>query len=508
VVPALTDLGQFLELTNPASGSDFIASIVGVNVAAATYVIDVADADIPGAFDDGTATCRVVQPRFLVTGEFSWGVKHGAQLNVLGAAVVAPLCYAFGIRATQITVAGEGTGFAACMAKSLGGVLGNIIMTSPTGTLGSLGYLATPGGVSGLDNALQVAFGLHTGLLGAFDGCRVGNTGAIVYCVNGPSFNATAPYGNQFSGYASGAIIGANRASMTLTHAACTNAMATAGFDMTVFSCRIPGTANNACILASGEGSHINFYDIYVPELAGGPSALVNSEHNALVDFEDKKSIVFETVVAVNYPQIVFNAESGGRIEINDSISATWMGTDGILRAVDHASILVDGDVNMASLLGAGTDIVSDFDSVIKVIGSVVKAATNAPGHSGTLDVDHGSKFLQTGQGPTFTLTGPAPADWQGICGTLGLLHVANGSVAVIGTPADGAVGVGAGVAWYVKRGSQVWFGANGVVTGGTPIVVGSLAAAAFGAAAVLNDLPAAPAGTEELCVIGPVATP
>jgi hypothetical protein len=271
---------------------------------------------------------------------------------------------------------------------------------------------------------------------------------------------------------------------------------------------RAQGDGTNACMLANDEGSEIRYGQVYIEQFNTGQRAVDEATEGAQIYVEDEH-IAIEAAAPANYP-IRGHYAYGGTIVLTqfcDDLMTQYH----YIHADRAGRVRQYGDLGFASPRPGGnhggtlnTNILIENGSRMVVPGAAKLSNVPNTAPSGFLSVEGGSVF----EAPLCTLgLGNAPADWTATYGALGVFHIADGSTVKIGGAiTDTAVGAGAGIAIQCRRASSFWYGANGQITGGATTKVGIKAAAAFPAAAVLNDLTTGAQGvsaTEELCVVG-----
>ncbi len=498
--PTLAEVGMYLLLTKTVGGFDerVLTTILSVDVVGGAYVVSMLDASMPGWIDDdGLTVAEVLNPYSVVNGEFAFAptaaqVGDGAQM-VDG--VFAPQCWLFGMRANSITIGGECAAAVGCSSMTAAGVFGAFSVMSGTGVWA----MWTRGAVEAL---LSDQRAINWGLRGV-------TTAQGQACGNSCSeFTAQSGSFNSWAGYCEGAWEATNNCGIDATLCHAWNYEYEEGAQGSIVNFRGSGYTNAPMVLAEGNGSYVEIDYYYLWETDKPAASILESKESAEIVLRDGTHARKETVAPANYPLIGYYA-NGGRIEIlaggvPDEIRSQRQ----LLLAQDGGFFDITGDIEFDTdpRPGAGAaDIQITTGSKMVLRGDIIKDVPNTL-PCALLDVSFASQFVQV-SGSGGVVHGNAPADWTASYGNLGYIHISDHSSATLGALVDTAVGAGAGIAVQVRRYSSLWTGAQCTVTGAATTKIGSAAPAAF-PAVVLNDLPAAPAGTEELCVVGPTATP
>jgi hypothetical protein len=499
--PAADDVGKTLRLARPA-GDPNVGAFLCFTILAVEgqdYTVSTRHVDMPAWIDaDDDTVATVIQPPSVLNGVLTFAPTCGP---VVDTALYAPKNWLVGIRANGIVIAGEETAMALCEARSFAAVTqdGPLVIASPGGARGD--YIFTP--ILGLTAYMSVAHGVAWGLWGATAGDPhvanhvIGNGARTLSSYGGPQ--------TSFAGYVTKQMSLIPDGTMNAERFRCEYVDASHGAQLVARYFRVRGAGQASCIRAAGEGTNVETTAFAIEAgVAGGPASIILSEQDARVEIHDT-DIVVKTAVPADYPINGFVCD-GARLELDAGITDDLAGTvNGILISVDNmGEVECVGAINMVKArpgVAAVSDILVNNESKMVLRGNIQKTVPNTI-PSRCIDVDRGSKFIQASG--TFT-HGAAPANWTNSYLLGGLIHVDHGSKARIGTVADGAVGAGAGTAITARHGSQIWFQSNGAMTGAAAVICGVKAAVAYAAiaAAVLNDLPIAPNGAEELCVVG-----
>ncbi|MBN1774494.1 MAG: hypothetical protein JXB32_24755 [Deltaproteobacteria bacterium] len=506
MVVAATDQGLFLQIEDGA-GELLLCAILAVDVVGNAYVVNMTDASMPAWVDAaGTSVATVLEPRSVVNGDFTFA-PIGAPVGRMGNGVngvAGPLNWAFGIRANNLDFGGSSVGATACIAHSDGAPApdGDIWLNGHTGILGLWSYAVDGGDVVALDLSSAQLWGLCGATPAA--GYMCGNSGQDVNVLSG-SFN-----------YWSGSAL-SNFGVRGESHCICSGMMAedimvSGGAWASFTNFRAIGENAVAALLTEDDGSSAEVQNFFLVGLVNGQRAFLEATEGSQIRVVSGTDIAKGAAVPADYPLYGYFANGGDILVeaggVNDDIRGQYHTVAADLGG--HLDIIGDIDLttarpggNHGGIDNADINVINESTLVLR--GDILKGVQNTAA-SGCLNVDDGSHMTQ--YSGAFTV-GVAPDDWTTRYGNNGLIHVADGSDARLGLISDGAVGVGAGIAIQVRRRSSLWYAANGgPLTGVANTKVGVAAAAAFPVAAVLNDLPAAPAGTEELCVIGPYALP
>lgn len=507
MVVAATDQGLFLHLVDVTGLESVLCPILAVDLVGNAYVVGMTDAGMPAWVDAaGDTVASVVEPASVVNGDFTFA-PVGAQVGRLGTGINGvrqPLNWAFGIRANNLDFGGSCAASAACIAHAVGGGLvdGDLYLNGQTGVLAVWVYAVAAGDIVGLDLARAQLWGLVGATPGA--GYQCGNSAQEVDVVSASD------------NYWSGSVIGTFNQSFG-AHCSVVGAMAESfyfitGAQASLRHFRAIGSDSVSAVLTEDDGTSCELQEFFLVGLALGQRAFCEARAGSQIQIVDGTSIAKGAALPADYPLYGYFA-NGGNIIVEDggvnddirgqyhTVAADLDGHLDITGAIDLTTARPGG--NHGGIDNADINVINESTLVLR--GNIAKVVPNTLA-SCCLNVDDGSHVTQYSGDFAH---GEAPADWTASYGTLGLIHVADGSDVRLGTIADTGVGVGAGIGIQVRRRSSLWYGSNGAgLTGAATTKVGTLAAAAFPPAAVLNDLPAGPAGTEELCVIGPYVLP
>ncbi|MEN6368859.1 MAG: hypothetical protein ABFD77_04085 [Thermotogota bacterium] len=498
-----TDQGLFAHIHKGTES--IVTPILAVDTVGNAYVVGMTDAVMPiWVDDDGLTEIDVLQPDSVVNGAFTFApiaAPVGEDAAGVGG-VVAPKCWCVGIRANLLEFAGTEVAAAACTAYTAGAVVpdGQIGFNGPDGVRGAYTYELQGGVPMYLDPAKAVTWGLigTTPVVAQTCGCCCEDLGVL----SGTS--------STWSGLCVDEFIAGSQSYVVAGRCAFTSATFRTGAHGSIHNFRGPGTGAHALVESASDGASVEVGSYNVVGLLGGPRAIFEAVDGGQIVVTDAVACL-QAILDTDLPLYGYFANGGEIVvegsEIPDDVRAQYHTV-----AADRMGKLdIRGKINLTTPRPGGNGGGIDFSDINIINGStcvladdIIKAAPNtAP--SCCLNVDNASHFIQRSGNFTF---GNAPADWTADYGNLGLVHVANGSDAIIGILLDTGVGAGAGIAIQVRRRSSLWFVGNSNLTGAATTKVGVKAAAAFPAAAVLNDLPAAPDGAEELCVVGVLASP
>lgn len=502
--PAADDVGKTLRVSRPA-GDPNVGAFVCLTILAVeaqVYVVTTRHVDFPAWVDaDGATVAEVIEPPSVLNGVLTFAPTCGPVIDTL---IYAPKNWLIGIRADSIVVAGEETAYALCETRSFAAVTqdGPFVSASPGGARGD--YVFTT--VGPLAAYMSIAHGVAWGLWGATAGDphvanhTIGNGAHTFLGYGGPQ--------TTFAGYVAHDFTLMPQGNMRAEQFRAEYIDASHGAQLVARYFRVAGTndgqgATRPCIRAAGEGTNVETTAFGIEAgVVGGPECIVLSEEDARVEIHDT-DIVVKTAVPGDYPIDGFVCD-GARLELDAGITDDLSGAvNGRLIYADHmGEVECDGAINMVKArpgAAAVSDILIVNGSKMVQRGDILKTVPNTI-PSRCIDVDFGSTLVQASGDMTH---GAAPANWTNSYTAGGLIWADHSSKVRLGIITDGGVGAGAGVATSVLHGSQLWYAANGGLTGAAICQVGVKAAAAFPAAAVLNDLPAAPAGNEHLAVMG-----
>jgi hypothetical protein len=488
---------------------------VGAPPDAGTYVVEMLEGALPAVFNDVnyTVTAVVRQPRVVAAGTIFFAPKAVAAVMPV-AGVISPENWAFGIRADNLVFGGCSVAYAGCQAWAAGGAGadGYILHTSPTGVVGRYNRLAVGPSIYHLTDAKAQAWGAFS-TTAAFNGCCMGNAALAVAFGVGVAWGQTVPGGNIFGGCVENDIIVSGTCGATLVQYRARVVRASGAAQVFTSHERVMGTLSAPALQVVGNGSYMWWEHLYLELVATGQSHVGRALDGGHLESDAKPDFAYEAQDPgdlADFPHIVFEADAGKLTlgKLNDDYRAQ----SAVVLCQHDAFWQMDGDIdyqtaNPGGVAGGADD--SDFvidHSRVQFNGSYNKEVPNTQPSSGW-EVRNFSTVEQVGGNLTWT-HGAAPADWT-TAYTAGWLHIGNGSKMLITADiADGGVGGGAGIGIQIRRASQLWCGVNSDLTGAAPVKVGVAAAIAFPTGLVFNDLPVAPAGAEELCIIGPLAYP
>lgn len=499
-VVGANDRGKTLRLTRPPADPNFgeilCATIVGIGPAN-SYTVTTRNADFAAFWDgDALTIAELMEADSVLNGALVFDPKCGLQGE---AALTFHKNWLFGIRANQIVLAGDQVAAAACECRTAASAIqdGAFLDGAPGGSV--MRYITAV--INGIRAYLSDLRAQTWGIFG---------TNAVLNIDLGNAcdwLTATGGTESSFSGYVANEIDASANGVLLASRFRAGLVRASSGAQVELQLFRVMGTGQNECIVAEDNGTYLAYGDAYIEELAQGQQGIALSDDGAMI-VAMNANLVIATVIPGNNPQRGWVADAARmdlKAGVADAQSAKVNGV--LLWAVNEADFEVGAAINMVTArpgVANASDIVVSDCSRMTVDGDIIKTAPNLIAGC-CLDVDDLSKFHQkTG---AFT-HGQAPANWTNSYGALGLIHAGDSSNILVGALTDGGVGAGAGVATTVRRGSHLWYGGNSALTGAAICVVGVKAAAAFPGAAVLNDLPAAPNGAEELCVMGLTASP
>ena len=500
-VVAANDVGKTLRLTRPVGdpgGNEneiLPMTILALGAIANSYVCSTLNAVIPAFWGaDALTIGNVIEPPNVLNGTLTFAPTCGPVFNT---ALFDPKNWLVGVRANNIVFAGEDTAAALCDARAPAAVVsdGQIVNGSAGGAMLEWVYELTGGLVSYMTVAHAQAWGL-VGLT-PVAGFASGNACLLLDSRGGPS--------SRFAGYVIGSLTVSRNGYLLAERFRADRLLCQTGAQVLARFFQVRGDAQSSPIEAQDDGTDVTVSEFALEEEALGQLCVALSGDDARLVVSGT-AVCVQTVIAANFPIDGFIAD-GGRLEftggIVDALSITINGR--LIFADNMGEVECDAAINMVTArpaVAVAPDILVTNGSKMVLRGNLVKTIENTiPSHC--VDIDFGSKFIQASG--VFDI-GAAPADWTNAYLLGGLIHVDHGSVATFGTIDDDAGGVGGGVAITARHGSQIWWAANGTITGAATVVVGVKAPAAFPAAAVLNDLPAGAggvAGTEELCVVG-----
>ncbi len=498
MVPLATDVGLSLRLRKIIGPlSEFIVpTILSVDVVNATYTVSMRNGDMPAWVDDDGATIvEVLRPYSICNGDFTFApiAAQVAAGTPLPDGTSTPKNWLVGMRANIIIAGGEEVAMCGCASLTAAGVFGPMAFASGTGVTGRLV------GATGAT--------LEWGRANTWGLC--GDTPVPLFCTGNSCSQIQIVSGsmNFWAGYCEGEFAANGSSVSDLTRCHAFNYLIEEGAHLEISYFRGSGDTNTPMLDVQGNGSFADVDWYYLVEYDKGQLCILRSMDRGHVVLENGLHCAKQTILPANYP-IQGYVSDGGRFDIlADGVPGdTLMTQQELVYGYDGAMFNIGGAISMvAERLGDGVAdirIVRCSRAVLR--GDITKTVPNATACC-CLDVDFGSEFVQ--ESGDF-VHGNAPADWTTSYGNLGLIHVADHSSATIGSLTDTAVGAGARIALQVRRYSSLWFGPNSVLTqAGNGLQVGTSNVPLNGAT-VQNDLPAAPAGTEELCVVGPTATP
>jgi len=502
IVVNANDRGKTLRLTRPLGdpnvGEILCATVVGIGPAN-SYTVTTRWADFAAFWDaDAFTIVELMEADSVINGALVFAPKCGAQAE---AALVFNKNWLFGIRANVIILAGDEVAAAACECRAAGSAAPNgpMVETSPGGSF--MGYItAVLGGVRAyLADARARTWGIFgtTAVLNI----DLGNSCLDLTATGGPT--------SAFSGHVLGEINAGENRTLFASRFRCERLQARTGANVNMQYFRVAGNAGNECIRAEDEGTWIEYGDGYIEAVAQMSQQGIALSYDGAMIVAYNANLEIATAVPGDFPARGWVADAARmdlKAGVSDAQSRKINGT--LLWAVNEADFEVGGQINMVSArpgVGNAPDIVVDACSRMTVDANILKTVPNTVQPTRCLDVDHLSKFVM--KSGAFT-HGQAPADWTNAYTLGGLIRVDHASAARVGVLSDGVVGAGAGVAITARHGSQIWWPANGTLTGGAPVVCGIKAAVAFAAvaAAVLNDVTLGAggvSGAEELCVLG-----
>ncbi len=501
-----TDLGLFARIHKGAEV--ILTPILAVDTVGNAYVVGMTDAVMPPwVDDDGLTEIDVLQPDSVVNGAFTFApiaAPVGEDAAGVGG-VVAPKCWCVGIRANLLEFAGTEVAAAACTAYTAGGVVpdGQIGFNGPDGVLGAYVYQLQGGVPMYLAPAKALAWGLigTTPVVEQTCGCCCEDLGVL----SGSS--------NTWSGLCVDEFIAASQCYVVAGRCAFETATFRTGAHGSILNFRGTGEAAHALVESTSDGTSVEVGSYNLVGLLGGPRAIFEATDGGQIVVTDAVACL-QALLDTDLPLYGYFANGGEIIVEGIEVPDVVRGQYHTVAADRMGKLDIRGKINLTTARPGGNGGGIDYadiniinGSTCVLAGDIVKAAPNTLA-SCCLNVDNTSHFVQGLYDFTVGPAPVAPATWDTEYGTLGLIHVANGSDTVIGHLSDGGIGVGDGVAIRVMRRSSLWFAGNSALTGAGNTKVGVKAAQAFPAGAVLNDLPGAPDGAEELCVVGVLASP
>jgi hypothetical protein len=502
-VVAAIDRGKTLRLTRPPAdpnvGEILCATIVAADVVTNSYTISTLNADLPAFWDaDALTISELMEADSVLNGALVFSPKCGGQAE---ATLVFHKNWLFGVRANTIILSGDEVAAAACECRTRASTIPDGSLVDGSGTGSVMRYITgVLGGIrAGLSDLRAQAWGIFGTT--AVIGTDIGNA-----C---DALNGTGGVQSAFSGYIVAQLGAGANGVLTAERFRCERVYAAGGSRVLARYFRVAGDAVNECITAEQNGTYVEYGDGYIEELAQGAQQGIALSNDGAMIVAMNANLVIATVVPASYPGRGWIADAA-RMDLKGGVadvqSSKIQGT--LLWAVNEADFEAGDAINMVTArpgVANAPDILVDSTSRMTFDGDILKTVPNTIQPTRCIVVDNLSKLVM--KSGAFT-HGQAPADWTNAYTLGGLLQVNHGSSARVGTISDGVVGVGGGVAITARHGSQIWWAANGTLTGAAPVTCGVKAPVAFAAvaAAVLNDLVVGAggvSGAEELCVLG-----